>query len=318
MQVKTTIDQFSMPKYRILHIIDSLGTGGSEHQLLLNLSALDKNRFENLVCYLRPSEDLLAPMSRLGAHVFCLGVRGKAQWPGSIYRLFRFIKSHRIDLVHTCLFEADLLGGAVGRLAGVPVVSTLANSCYEPVWLTDNVHLNRFKLAGMRSVRALLARMANCHLVAVSQYVKQSAVAQLGVRESKITVIYRALAPSWRHQGDDAGVTTLKNRLGINGDWPILVNVGRLVPQKGQRYLIEAMPRILHHYPQARLLIAGDGLLGPALTRLRGDLGLDDQVQFLGHRDDVGHLLLLGDAFVFSSLYEGCPNSLIEAMAAGK
>ena len=99
---------------------------------------------------------------------------------------------------------------------------------------------------------------------------------------------------------------------------PILLNVGRLVPQKGHVYLLEAMVKIVKDLPHTKLLLVGDGPLLPTLTERRAQLGLDENIVFLGQRDDVKELLELADIFVFPSLYEGCPNALIEAMAMGK
>ena len=93
--------------------------------------------------------------------------------------------------------------------------------------------------------------------------------------------------------------------------------MARLVPQKGQRYLIQAMRQVVHEFGQARLLIAGDGPLRDSLTGMRDRLGLQGHVLLLGKRDNVRHLLAISDMFVFPSLYEGLGNALLEAAASG-
>ena len=95
-----------------------------------------------------------------------------------------------------------------------------------------------------------------------------------------------------------------------------MVCVGRLAPQKGHRYLIDAMPSVLSEHPGARLLMVGDGHLVRSLRERAEPLG--DGVAFLGLRHDVPALLALSDVFVFPSLWEGVGLSLREAMIVGR
>jgi glycosyltransferase involved in cell wall biosynthesis len=104
--------------------------------------------------------------------------------------------------------------------------------------------------------------------------------------------------------------------MGIRDDQLVLLNVGRLVPQKGQRYLIEAMSMV--DDPGAVLLIAGVGFLEQELKSTAERMGVLDRVRFLGRRDDVPALLEAADVFVFPSLFEGFGVALLEACAAGK
>jgi glycosyltransferase involved in cell wall biosynthesis len=97
---------------------------------------------------------------------------------------------------------------------------------------------------------------------------------------------------------------------------PVLLNVGRLAPQKGQRYLLRAMGDVVHESPNAQLLLVGEGHLHEELRALADPLG--EHVRFLGLRDDVAALLRRSDAFVFPSLWEGVGTALREAMLLGR
>jgi len=94
--------------------------------------------------------------------------------------------------------------------------------------------------------------------------------------------------------------------------------VGRLVHQKGHKYLLEAMVRIKARFPGSMLLIVGDGPLKGELTAYARDRGLGKDVIFAGSRMDIPDLLSAMDIFVFPSFREGLGNALLEAMAAGK
>lgn len=96
---------------------------------------------------------------------------------------------------------------------------------------------------------------------------------------------------------------------------PLILNVGRLVPQKGQAYLIEAFAHLNRN--GWRLAILGDGPLAQELKDLAGQMGVGDQVAFPGVVKDIGFYLQRASIFVLPSLREGFPNALAEAMAAG-
>jgi len=98
----------------------------------------------------------------------------------------------------------------------------------------------------------------------------------------------------------------------------VIINVGRLTKQKGQRHLLESFAA-LSREREARLVIIGEGVKdegeGEALPRMARKLGIADRVRFLGFRDNPYKYMARSDVFVLSSLYEGFPNVLVEAMA---
>ncbi len=110
--------------------------------------------------------------------------------------------------------------------------------------------------------------------------------------------------------------TKIKGSFGIPALAPLIGSVGRLAEQKGYCYLIEAMPEILKAIPQAYTMIIGDGPLADELKHQAQELGVQDRVVFTGARADVPELLSCMNLFVSSSLWEGLPTVLLEAMAA--
>ena len=304
--------------YRILHLIDSLGYGGAERQLVLNVTGIQGEEFDNYVCYVHAPNDLERDLSRSGIPVLSLDAAGKHQWPTAILRLCKLLRSLQIDLIHTSLFNSDILGGVAGRLCGVPVIGTICNTADITERLLDNPRVNRFKLTVSNSAWGFAIRSLHQKSIAVSYAVKDSAMRNYGVAENKIAVIYRSVAEPWNSPGMIGDIGILRKDLGIDGAYPILLNVGRLVPQKGQRYLIQAMPSVIERFPQAHLLIAGDGPLKESTATLCRELGVSQHVSLLGQRNDIRSLLELSDIFVFPSLYEGLGGALMEATSAGK
>jgi glycosyltransferase involved in cell wall biosynthesis len=109
----------------------------------------------------------------------------------------------------------------------------------------------------------------------------------------------------------------IRTELAGNPDDPLVITVGRLTPQKGYKDLLAAFSRVARDFPHTRLLIVGQGRLHAELQRRIAELGLEQQVQMLGLRTDVPHLLAASDIYVNSSLWEGLSEAMLEAMAAG-
>lgn len=109
----------------------------------------------------------------------------------------------------------------------------------------------------------------------------------------------------------------LKRSLGIPQDAFLIGTVGRLADQKGYCYLIDAAVKVVKEYPQVYFLIIGDGPLASELKNQTKNLALEKQVFFTGGRNDVEELLHCLNLFVSSSLWEGLPTVILEAMASG-
>lgn len=305
-------------KYKILHVIDSLDRGGTERQMILNISTLDSNIFKNYVCCIHEPTTLAKELKSRGIDVFCLNVRGKKHWPLAVYRLAKYIKKTGINLVHTNLFQAEVIGGIAARITGVPSVTTWASPSEATNPFIIELKLNRTKLKVSNIFRRMIYRLCYREFIAVSEHVKDTWMKRTGINESRITVIPRAIGKNLQIHDSPANTNKLRSNLRVDDAYPLLLNVGRLVPQKGQKYLIEAMLTIVNKFPKVKLLIAGEGPLHNELQNYVNNLELSGSVTLLGGRDDIKMLNLACDIFVFPSLSEGMPGSLLEAAALGK
>jgi glycosyltransferase involved in cell wall biosynthesis len=304
------------PRRRILHVVPGLGHGGAEHQLLLNVEQLDRSRFESHVVHLYARTQLAPRLEAAGARVHSVACSGPFGTARRILRLARLIRQLGIDLVHTSNVDGELHGGIAGRLTGVPVVATLTNIAAEQVRLVDNPYLNARKLRLAQALRRFVLRRTHDRHIAISKCVARSTIRAVRLPPAAIQVIYRGL-PQDVIEAEAHDVEAVRRDLDLGRHYPVLLTVGRLVPQKGQRYLIEAMPAILRAQPRARLLIVGSGFLEPKLRDQVAALGIGDSVRFLGRREDVPALMSAADIFVFPSLFEGLGVSLLEACACG-
>lgn len=302
-------------KTSILYVIDTLEVGGTETSLLQLVARLDRKQIEPIVCSLYQGERLRAEFEAVGVRVICLGLSGKYQFLAAFQRLRRVVREERPSLIHTMLFRASQVGRVVGRIARVPIISSFVNVPYDPMRLKVDTSVSQPKLHALRLLDSTTARFVT-RFHAVSQTARDSNCKHLGVPSCGVTVIPRGReVDRYSHEHRSTPDTTLKNE--SPGGYPVVVNVGRLIGQKGQIHLIHAVPQLLRKFPSLQVRFAGEGPLHAELADIAAQMGAGDHVTFLGRHDDVPGLLASADVFVFPSLYEGMPGAVIEAMLAG-
>lgn len=298
----------------VVHVTDSLAHGGAEQNLLSLLRHMPRDRFRHHLAWIfddlriadsfRPFVDSMIP---LGGDY---SVRGCLR---ATVALRRWIAQHKPDVVHAQLITAQLVARAAA-LGQCPVVTTWQNAWYDPDAASEFGGPGRRQL--MRLFDAVSSRF-NRHFIAVSEHVGVSTAAHLGLSPSRVSVIYNAVDPDRYAAVEERELAKVRAELGLREDDTVLLTVGRLVPQKGQVNLIEAMGRIVRRVPNAVLLVAGNGPLADELRARAAACGVADRVRLLGPRRDVPALLQLCKLFLFPSLYEGLSVALVEAVSNG-
>ncbi len=304
----------------VLHVIDSLGTvGGAEQQLVANLRRFTDPRLRHALAVVyedtggtRSGE---VPESVPIHLLYQGGARPSGRW--DLVRTFdQAVAEIRPHLIHGSLANAGLAARLVGARRRIPVVESLVNISHEPVRVTDNPGVTRLKLEGHRLLDRVTMRTVT-RFQALTPAVAESWQRVVGLRSDRIEVIPRGIDLAELDAGGSRAEArrSVLSELGLTeGDF-LVVAVGRVEPQKGHRYLIEAMPDILGQVPDAVLLVAGrPGASSTMVDGLIDQLGLADRVKLLGRRSDVPRLLGAADVFVFPSLFEGLGVSLLQAM----
>jgi len=299
---------------KVLFVIDGLGPGGAERSLAETLPHLHRAGIRSLVAFFsRRQENLEDLLRENGADLRFVPQRSVA---GRLIALRRLIRAERPDVIHTTLFDSDVIGRFASIGQGAAVVTSLVNTTYDPVRLQDT-HVSALKLGLARLIDGWTARHLTTHFHAITYAVRQSAVESLNLNPDRITVIERGRNGYARRPCSEQRAHA-RHMLGLSESDEVILNVGRQEYQKGQQYLLRAIESVLRARPRAVLLIAGrKGHQSPLLDTLAERLSDGGRVRLLGHRDDVPNLLAAADLFVFPSLYEGLGGSLIEAMASG-
>lgn len=264
---------------------------------------LDRFALTPIVCSLSDIGPVGRELQAEGIEVIALGMQGRGGW-AIVRELSRAIRERGIDIVHTHTYRSNLYGRLAAILARTPCIVASVHNQYKP----------SARKPMRRLINHLLAKYTNA-IVAVSEPVKADIVSCDRIRPSKTVVIPNGIDAEALAKGDRASA---RLSLGIPEDSQVIGAVGRLVEQKGFRYLIEAFAEIKANLPNSVLLIVGDGSHDAQLKELAARLGVRDSVTFAGMRRDIPDMLAAMDVYAMPSLYEGFGISLVEAMAAGK
>jgi glycosyltransferase involved in cell wall biosynthesis len=297
----------------VLYLIDSLIGGGAERSLASLAPEYARLGIQLDVAYLYERDNVCAPALRAaGAEVFSLaGGYGRV---GAIGRMARLVAQRRPDLVHTTLFDADVVGRVASLANRVPIVCSLVNAAYGPEQAA-NPAIKPWKLRVARGIDAMSAkRVVRFHAVSTSVAVVMSR--RLRIDRGRIDVIARGRDPEVLGRRTAARRTAAREQLGVGADEALVLGVGRLEYQKGFDVLIDAFATIHRAIPRARLFVAGrDGSAASALRSSIRRLELSGAVTLLGDRSDVAELLCAADVAAFPSRWEGSPGAVLEAMA---
>jgi L-malate glycosyltransferase len=284
---------------KILYIIWSLDLGGAE-QVVMNLAMhLNRKRFEPIVCCLNGKGRYAEKVEQAGIKVIALDKAPKLD-PTLLFRLISLIKREKVDLIHTHLFTSNLWGRLAAKFSGVPVVSTEHN---VDVWK------NKFHFAVDRFLLPVNAR-----IIFVSKKVKEFYEERLGRMNGVAQVFYNGIEVDKFSAASRNPL--LKKELGINTANEVIAVVGRLVPAKAMDLFLEAFASLQKNRKNVSALIVGDGPLRSELEAKAVQLQIRDSVVFSGFRKDLPEIYRIMDVFVLSSLREGFPMTLLEAMAS--
>jgi len=295
---------------RVLYLITSSGVGGSELALWQLLRRLDRSRFEPTVVSLKPPGEIAARIRTLGIEVLSPGIGDET---GAFAALELFLEARRLprllggrsfDIVHSLLFRANLLARlAAPRLGRPPLINAIRVTPEEEgPWL--------------RRVDRLSSRRVSCFL-ALSATLAKNLEARLTLPPGRVRAIANGVDLAEADRALAAARPTARRQFGLLPPEIAIVCVGRLHRQKGLVHLLGAFHALLQEQPTARLLLAGAGPDRAALSGTVEALRLGHFVRFLGTLADPWPLLAAADIFALPSLWEGMPNALLEAMAAG-
>jgi L-malate glycosyltransferase len=289
----------SSRRHPVMLMVAELGGGGSERQLTEMAKVLDRSRFEPHVAYFR--EGFRVPELRdAGVPVLRLPVtslRGPSAVHGA-FQLVRYLRRHRIELVHTFDWPLNIFAVPVARLF------------HDGAVLSSQRSHRELRTPVMRRLLRVSDRLA--HSVVVNcESVRKHLIEDEAVPPERIRLCYN---------GVDLSVfrdTPRRRPPALPGSGLVIGVVAMMRPEKGLPTLLEAFARLACVNSSVSLLFVGNGAMEVSLRRQAGELGILSRCHFEPATRDVAPWLRAVDIFVLPSLSEAFSNSILEAMACG-
>lgn len=280
----------------ILHVEGGRHLYGGAYQALHLMRGLAARGHQNVLAC--PRGCALAAAAAECADVCGLPMHGDADLL-LIPRLYRLIRTVRPDLVHLhSRIGADVMGGCAARLAGVPVIHTRRVDNPEPRWLV-----------------ALKYRLHD-RVVAISDGIGRVLIAE-GLPPEQLRVVRSAVEHRYVAPLTAAERAERRARLQVPAEACLIGVIAQLIPRKGHRFLLAALPELLAAHPEIQVRFFGQGPLAQTLQQQIDAAGLGAAVQLAGFRDDLAALLPALDLVVHPALMEGLGVSLLQAASAG-
>jgi glycosyltransferase involved in cell wall biosynthesis len=301
---------------KVLQVLEAT-VGGTRRHLLSLVEGLDKSRFQ---------VEIAAPLIRQGTiddtgfideikaldvRIHRVNMRRSIQPVADLRALWvltNLIRREKYDIVHVHSSKAGFLGRIAARLNGVPTV-------YTPNGFYFLSNMPTAKVKTYLLLERLAGRLTDC-LIAVSESEREQAVNHGLISPARIVVIPNAIDIQ-RFRPDPVIGRQLRIEFGVPDDAMVVGTVARFIEQKDPITFIRAARLIADRMPNVRFLWCGEGPMRHEIEQLAAELELTSVIHFLGYRKDIANLMNVFDMFVLTSIFEGLPYTILEAMAVG-
>jgi len=300
-----------MQKVNLLYVITKLELGGAQKQLLSLISHLDKSKYRIFLFtahqgLLIQNVSLISDLT-LYRSKYLEGQISPIKDIIALIEIFWFIKKNKIEIVHTHSSKAGILGRIAAKLAGKKFI----------IHTVHGWSFNDFQLFFMRNIFICLERLTaqfTKRLIVVSSYDKGKGLENGIGKESNYTIIRYGINKDEFLLKD----RSIKEELGIKDSDLVVGMISCLKPQKSPQDFVRLAFQINQILPQMKFILIGDGVLRYRVEKLVRRYNLQKNLILTGWRRDIPRILSAIDIFVLTSLWEGLPISVLEAMASAK
>jgi glycosyltransferase involved in cell wall biosynthesis len=293
----TTMVAQGLHGVRIAHLIESDGPGGAERMLASIATELQAAGMENVVIAPAGGEGWLArELSGTGVRME-LFRHDRPVSPAFARWLVSALRRNRVEIAHSHEFTMAAYGAWAARRAGAAHLFTMHGSRY-------------YAARWRRRIALRMAADMSGSVVSVSRTLGHDLSRDLWLNQARIITIPNGARPV------SAAEISIRAELRLQESAQLAVAVGNLYPVKGHTFLVEALALLANRFPELHVAIAGRGDLDTTLRARANELGVGHRFHLLGLRADIANVLRSADLFVLSSLSEGVPMALLEAMLA--
>ena len=290
---------------RLLCIVSSMNTGGAETFLMKMYRALDREKFQMDFCVNSDENFYEQEILKLGGKIYKIPAKSQnvRKWHQELKQVVR--ENGYQYVIRVCEHSLAVLDLLVAREGGAKQLIMRSSNTGSGGKISTAVH---------RCFR-FLPRTVPTVKLAPSTEAAEYTFGKGCVKRGEVFLLHNAIDTNV-YCFDEIGRERLRKELGLEDKF-VVGHVGRFNQQKNHAFLIDVFQELHHRNPQARLVLVGKGELEEAVRQKVCALGLEEYVIFTGVRQDIPQLLSAFDVFLFPSLYEGMPNTVIEAQATG-
>ena len=292
----------NLNKIKLCFLINCFTMGGAQAFLYNLVKNLDNDIFDIYIIGIKNIGPFKEKFKNLSVNTYTLNVTNIYDLH-SFLRLFRLLKIINPDILHTNLFYSHIMGRLVSIFFDFKVIGTIHNT----------LHYNLFMKLLLK-----ITDFLNDYNIAICKKVKEVLLEKKISKPNKIKVIYNSVVyDRYQNELDLTEIDKYKNDLALKNNDKVLISIGRLEKPKGYLNLIKSIKILDNKYDNYKLLIIGKGNLYQAIKKEISKNNLEQKIKLLSEREDIEKLLKISDIYIMSSLWEGLPISLLEAMASG-
>ena len=270
------------------------------------VKVFDKERFLVIFIYLRGRSVKDNDLYQAGHEVIYLSNKDRLSTfnLSTIKKLTNILKKKKVDILHCHAHKATVYGAIAAKLAGTKIVLAHVHGLGRSRNIKRKI-MNFFILKKIKKVICVAEGVRN-DVLKYNRFLSEDKVAVL---ENSVDYSYFSDSAISKEEA--------KKMLGLSNDDFVFGIVGRLAPTKGISFLINAFVKVKERIPSAQLVILGQGPSEQELVQQISETPCRNSIHFLGHREHINKLFKGMDVFVLSSIAEGMPRAILEAMAAG-
>ena len=293
---------------RLLCLISSMNAGGAETFLMKIFRQLDRSQYQMDFCVNTPEKCFYEDeIIDLGGKIY--RIPSKSQNKKEFARQLReLVQAQKYEFVLRITSNAmGFMDLKIAKQAGAKICAARSSNSSDGAgwkpWLAHR--LGRLLYGSYVDVKFAPSDLAAKYTFGEKAY-----------KAGSVTILHNAIDLGVFHY-DESGRTAIRDIFGVSEDALLVGHIGRFMTQKNHVFLLSIFVEILKRKPNSKLLLVGNGELEQQIREQVTKLGIAEYVIFAGVRSDVLQLLSAMDVFVFPSLYEGMPNTVIEAQATG-
>ena len=285
---------------KILEFVFGLGIGGMERGVVKSVLGLDRSKFTPIVCCLGKRMVQADILERNGVKVYFFNRDENSRNYLLIFKLAFLLIKEGVRLIHTHNRCGYLYGVPAAIIANTPVVVHSEHGCSLP------------ESKSLMFIRWALSWKIN-KIVTRSQLLAKEIIRYWRINPNKLQPIASGIDASGFEREFDKNA--IRQKFGVSKEEYLVGIVARFDPIKDHQTLIRAMAIVSKDIPHAKLVLVGDGSLRQSLQDLTVELGIKENVIFLGEQEDIAPILAMLDLFVLTSRKEGTSTAIMEAMA---